>query len=57
MIYYCESCKKPYPEIVSRDYGYGVTEYWGFTSCDSNIKEVSKCCEADLIEELEEVDE
>lgn len=57
MIYYCSKCKKPYPEIVELDYGYGITEYWGATSCHTNVQEVSKCCEGELLskEELDEL--
>lgn len=54
MTYYCSECRKPNPDIVERDYGYGVTEYWGATSCDVNIQQVSKCCEGDLVEEEDE---
>lgn len=47
----CSSCFQIDPNIISVDYGIGAYEYWGFTGINKNIKEVSECCEAEIIEE------
>jgi len=54
----CSVCKKSCQE-VERDFGYGVTEYWGSVSCHTNIQTVSKCCDGDLLyeENMETEDE
>ncbi len=54
----CSVCMKPC-DTVERDFGYGVTEFWGAISCHTNIHTVSKCCDGDPIDEkdLEEIDE
>lgn len=52
----CSECRKPCNE-VRRNFGYGRTEYWGAISCHDNWQSVSKCCDGDLIYELEEEDE
>ena len=49
MIYtnYCSECKKPC-ETVELDFGIGAYEFWGAPGVDSNIQEVSTCCEGDV---------
>lgn len=32
------------------DFGVGVTEFWGQKSDDTNVHQVSDCCEADVME-------
>ncbi len=51
----CSECRKHCVE-VQRDFGYGMTEYWGAVSSHENLQWVSKCCDGDLIYELEEDD-
>lgn len=53
---FCSECLKPCDE-VERDFGFGVTECWGAMSSHENKQWVSECCEADLLEDLEEQDE
>ena len=52
----CSECKKSCAE-VQRDFGYGLTEYWGAVAAHENLQWVSECCDGDLIYELEEQDE
>jgi hypothetical protein len=54
--YFCSECRKPC-ESVQRDFGYGRTEFWGAVSTHVNLQWVSECCDGDLLEELEEVEE
>ena len=51
----CSECRK-FCDSVQRDFGYGMTEYWGAVSSHENLQWVSKCCDGDLIYELEEDD-
>jgi hypothetical protein len=51
----CSECKKSCKEAY-RDFGYGLTEYWGAKSSHHNWQWVSACCDGDLIYELEEVE-
>ena len=52
----CSECGEP-SYGVWRDYGHGVTEYWGAMSCHENWCLVSKCCGEDLVELEEEEDD
>lgn len=53
---YCSHCHKPCWE-VERDFGYGVTEYWGSISNHSNWQKVSECCDGDVVQTLEELED
>jgi hypothetical protein len=53
MTMYCTICKKP-TEVVKRDFGIGAYEFWGATGVDSCFMSVSKCCDGDCVENLEE---
>jgi hypothetical protein len=49
----CSECREP-SYGVWRNFGHGVTEYWGAVSCHENWCLVSKCCSEDLVEPEEE---
>jgi len=51
----CSECNRPCNE-VRRNFGRGLTEYWGAVSYHENWQSVSDCCYDDLIYELEEDD-
>jgi hypothetical protein len=53
---YCLTCKKE-TQIVQRDFGRGAYECWGETGVHSRLLLVSKCCDGDYAETLEEEDE
>jgi hypothetical protein len=44
-------------ESVPVDCGIGPYEYWGYKSVDRDIRELSPCCEAEVVDEPEEEDE
>lgn len=44
-------------ESVSVDVGIGPYEYWGYKLVDRDIRELSPCCEAEVVDEPEEEDE
>lgn len=47
---FCGDCGKP-ADATRQDFGYGVTEYWGSVSNHSDVRTVSRCCEADLFDD------
>lgn len=47
--YVCEECGEGC-EVVSVDFGIGPGEAWGQSFNDTNVQEVSKCCEANYRE-------
>lgn len=49
----CSECKEPCKE-VRRNFGRGLTEYWGSVSADDNWLWVSECCDAEVVELIEE---
>jgi hypothetical protein len=54
---WCSCCLQPC-EIVARDFGIGPYEYAGAPGCHTDWQEVSKCCEATVLErEPHRVDE
>lgn len=54
--FFCSECHKPCDgEMV--DFGIGSYEFWGATSVDSHITEVSECCMGDLLDEIPEEEE
>ncbi len=44
----CDSCGREC-EAVNQDFGYGDYEYGSQRGYDSNVCEVSDCCEADIV--------
>jgi hypothetical protein len=51
----CSECNRSCNE-VRRNFGRGLTEYWGAVSYHENWQSVSDCCYEDLIYELEDDD-
>lgn len=43
---YCTECGQECT-VIEVDFGIGAYEYWGATGYDSQICDVSDCCEAD----------
>lgn len=39
------------------DVGIGPYEYWGYKSVHRDVRELSPCCEAEIVDEMEEEDE
>jgi hypothetical protein len=52
----CDACGDPC-NVVTIDNGIGFYEYWGATGFDSQICDVSDCCEADFTDPRERDDE
>jgi hypothetical protein len=53
---FCKNCKRECePKTV--DFGIGVYEYAGAMGCHSDFHEVSPCCEAECVDELDPEDE
>ena len=50
---YCTECHGQCKE-VRRDFGRGLTEYWGAVSAHEDWRWVSECCDAEVVESLEE---
>ncbi len=53
---FCSECKKPCQE-VERDFGIGAYEYWGATGSHHNWQWVSECCDGDVVDSLDELEE
>lgn len=49
----CKGCSEPC-RIVDVDFGIGAYEYWGATGFDSQVAQVSNCCEADFSDDDDE---
>lgn len=53
----CSGCGEEC-HMVTVDFGIGAYEYWGATGWDSQIADVSNCCETDILDDdLQEPDE
>jgi hypothetical protein len=50
---FCTKCKKP-TTTRKANFGIGGYEFWGSTESHDNIQIVSKCCDYDVVYELEE---
>lgn len=46
----CSECKREATGI-DVDFGIGPVEFWGAKSVDTDLRYVSECCEADLLDE------
>ena len=46
----CKGCCQVDPETESYDYGVGYTEFQGVVSHDSDVREVTVCCEEEVID-------
>ena len=46
LYYRCSECKE-LCDTEELDFGIGSYEFWGAPGCDSNIQEVSTCCNGD----------
>lgn len=53
---WCKECKKE-ARTVERDFGIGSYEFWGATGVDSNVLEVTECCDGDWVYEASELEE
>ena len=50
---FCTKCKKP-TTTRKANFGIGGYEFWGSTESHDNIQIVSKCCDYEVVYELEE---
>ena len=49
---YCTECHDPCRE-VRRNFGHGVTEFWGAAATHDDWRWVSHCCDAEVVQSLE----
>ena len=54
--FFCSECHNPCEGVV-RDFGIGRYEYWGYMCSDHDYREVSECCDGDILDELPEEEE
>lgn len=47
---YCGECGEP-AEPIRADFGYGALEAWGQRFTHTDVRTVSRCCEADLFDD------
>ena len=53
---FCSDCKKECTGIL-RDFGIGAYEFWGDRGVHKDVQIVSPCCEAEVVETVDEEDD